>query len=945
MGAGAGAPQHWAFMPPVRGELPRTVTPGWARNGIDAFVLARLERERLVPSREAERGALIRRVTLDLIGLPPTPEEVAGFVADGRVDAFERVVERLLASPRFGEHWARAWLDAARFADTNGYNNDEERTMWAWRDWVINALNSNLPFDRFLIEQLAGDLLPGATRQQRVATGFNRNHVLTTEGGIIEEEYRVEYVADRIHTTTTAFLGLTMQCARCHDHKFDPLSQRDYYRMFAFFNGVPDRVVGYNTKKAAAPFVAALTPAQEAEQGRLRAALAVVDARLAERRAQAGADAARWEAGLGAAERARLARAGAAVRFALDENQGAEVRCSVDAERKGKIVGTVSWKPGKVGSALEFDGRTHVEAGEAVAFETGDKVSFGAWILPRETGAMAVLSKIDDQAAYRGFDLIFESGKLAVHLVHRWPDQALKVVTQTAMSLKDWHHVFATVDGSGKAAGVKIFVDGKAQALTVEKDALSGSLKTAQVFRIGQRSASVPFKGLIDEVQFYRTELAAAEVAGLARGEVVGGLMAVIDRPAAARTVAEQERVLRYFLETVDSENRRLTTERAALAKQLAAGEEGVAMTMVMQEADEKRTAFLLRRGQYDLRGEAVDAGVPESLPPLPAGAPRNRLGLAQWMTQPGHPLTARVAVNRWWEGVFGVGLVETAEDFGTQGARPSHPELLDWLATELVRTGWDVKAMLRLIVTSATYRQTTAATAQLVARDPQGRLLARAPRFRLAGEVIRDQALAVAGLLSARVGGPSVKPYQPAGLWEDVSVERKYSYVPDTGEGLYRRSLYTYWKRTCPPPGMTTLDAPDRETCVIRRARTSTPLQALLLLNDPTYVEAARLLAERVLGAGAGAGAVAGGGGVEARVRRLYQLVLAREPQAREAAVVARVQGEALARFSAEPAAAKRLLAVGKKACGAGVEEVELAAWTTVANMVLNLDETMTKP
>ena len=684
-GAGAERQQHWAFVPPARAELPRTATTGWARNGIDAFVLARLEREKLSPSREAERGALIRRVTLDLTGLPPTPEEVAGFVADARTDAFERVVERLLASPRFGEHWARAWLDAARFADTNGYNNDEERTMWAWRDWVIHALNSNLPFDRFLMEQLAGDLLPGATRQQQVATGFNRNHVLTTEGGIIEEEYRVEYVADRIHTTTTAFLGLTMQCARCHDHKFDPLTQRDYYRMFAFFNGLPDRVVGYNTKQAAAPFVAVLTPAQEAEQGRLRAALAAVDARLAARAASAETNVVRGETGLSTEERARL------------------------------------------------------------------------------------------------------------------------------------------------------------------------------------------------------------------------------------------------------------TTERAALAKQLAASEEGVAMTMVMQEADEKRTAFLLRRGQYDQRGEAVDAGVPESLPPLPAGAPRNRLGLAQWMTQPGHPLTARVAVNRWWEGIFGVGLVETGEDFGTQGARPSHPELLDWLATELVRTGWDVKAMLRLLVTSATYRQTTAATAELVARDPQGRLLARAPRFRLAGEVIRDQALAVAGLLSARVGGPSVKPYQPPGLWEDVSVERKYSYVPDTGEGLYRRSFYTYWKRTCPPPGMTTLDAPDRETCVIRRARTCTPLQALLLLNDPTYVEASRVLAERVLGTG--------GNDVAAGVRRACQLVLARDPQPREAAVLARMHGEARARFRAEPAAAKKLLAVGKTARAAGTDEVELAAWTTVASTLLNLDETITKP
>ena len=934
---GAAWEQHWAFVPPVRSGLPRTITPGWARNAIDAFVLARLEREKMQPSREAERSALIRRVSLDLTGLPPKPEEVADFIADTRADAFERVVDRLLASPRFGEHWARAWLDAARFADTNGYNNDEERTMWAWRDWVINALNSNLPFDRFLTEQLAGDLLPGATRQQQVATGFSRNHVLTTEGGIIEEEYRVEYVADRVHTTATAFLGLTMQCARCHDHKFDPLTQRDYYRMFAFFNGVPDRVVGYNSKKAAAPFVAALTPAQEAEQGRLRVALATTDARLAERKAQAGVDLARWEAGLSADERARLARTGAAVRFALDEKQGGEVHCAVDPQRKGKVLGTPSWKPGRLGSALEFDGRTRVEAGEAVAFESGDKVSFGAWIFPREAGAMAVMSKIDDQAAYRGFDLIFESGKLAVHLVNRWPDRALKIMTQTAMSLKAWHHVFATVDGSGKATGVKIYVDGKAQALTVEQDGLAGSLKTTQPFRIGQRSASVPFKGLIDEVEFYRTVLTPAEVEGLAQGKAVGGLMAVIDRPAAERTAAERERLLQYYIGTVDPESRRLRVEREGLLKQLTATEEGVAMTMVMQEAEERRTAFVLRRGQYDQRGEAVEAGPPESLPPLPAGVPRNRLGLAQWMTQPGHPLTARVAVNRWWEGVFGVGLVETVEDFGTQGARPSHPELLDWLATELVRTGWDMKALLRLIVTSAMYRQTTAATAELVARDPQGRLLGRAPRFRLAGEVIRDQALAVAGLLSARVGGPSVKPYQPPGLWEDVSVERKYSYVDDVGEGLYRRSLYTFWKRTCPPPGMTTLDAPDRETCVARRARTSTPLQALLLLNDATYVEAARLLAERVIGRS--------GPEVEAGIRRAYQLVLAREPQPREVEVLVRLHGEALARFRERPEAVKKLLGVGRTKSRPGLDEAELAAWTTVASLLLNLDETITKP
>ncbi len=725
---GAAWQQHWAFVAPVRPALPPVRRAEWVRNGIDAFVLARLERENLSPAREAERATLVRRVTLDLTGLPPTPEEAASFVADARVDAFERLVERLLASPRFGEHVARAWLDAARYADTNGYNNDEERTMWAWRDWVIQALNANLPFDRFLTEQLAGDLLPNATLRQKIATGFNRNHVLTTEGGIIEEEYRVEYVADRVHTMATAFLGLTMQCARCHDHKFDPISQRDYYRMFAFFNGLPDRVVGYNTRKAAAPFLATPTATQESELRLLREKVAALDARLLERKGAARGDAAKWEA-----------------------------------------------------------------------------------------------------------------------------------------------------------------------------------------------------------------NLSVEEIAGLAKSKTVGGGAAVLERPAGERTAAQREQLEKYFLESVDMEFRRLTTERAALAKQAAASEDSATVTMVMQEAAEKRTAFLLRRGQYDQRGDAVEAGVPENLPPLPPGAPRNRLGLAQWLTAPEHPLTARVAVNRWWEGLFGSGLVETVEDFGAQGALPSHPELLDWLATELQRTGWDVKGMFRLIVTSATYRQSAAATLELVQRDPAGRLLARSPRFRLAAEMIRDQALAVAGLLGAQVGGPSVKPYQPAGLWEDVSVERKYSYVPDAGEGLYRRSLYTFWKRTCPPPGMTTLDAPDRETCVMRRARTSTPLQALLLLNDPTYVEAARKLAERVLRDG--------GGDDAARTRWAYQLVLARAPQAREAAVVTEVRREALERFRREPEAAKKLLGVGKSPRVVGTDEVELAAWTTVASLLLNLDETLNRP
>jgi hypothetical protein len=721
-----GAPYqgHWAFITPGRPAIPKVRQTSWPKNPLDFFVLARLENEGLKPGTEVDRATLIRRVTLDLTGLPPTPAEVDAFLKDRSSDAYESLVDRLLASSRYGEHMARAWLDAARYADTNGYNNDEERTHWPWRDWVIEAFNRNLPFDRFLTEQLAGDLLPNPTRDQRVATAFNRNHVLTTEGGIIDEEYRVEYVADRVHTTATVFMGLTFQCARCHDHKFDPFTQRDYYRLFAYFNNVPDKAVRYNTVRAAEPVLRILDTPRQAELEGLQA-------------------------------RARE----------LDEGKKAR---TADAD-----------------------------------------AAFRQWL-----------------------------GALSAE-----PPEDLK------------------------------------------KAGLTEALKIS------------PEK----------------------------------------RTDAQTKQLLQYFLDNVDAGYRSLKSEADRAAKRLKELDAITATVMVMGDLLERRQTYVLKRGQYDQHGEIVEAGTPGSLLSPPQGAPANRLGLARWLTDPSHPLTARVAVNRWWEGYFGAGLVETIEDFGAQGSYPSHPELLDWLATELIRTGWDVKAMQRRIVMSATYRQGSAVTPRLLERDPANRLLARGPRFRMPAEMIRDQALAVSGLLREKIGGPSVKPYQPPGLWEDVSVERRYTYVADNAEGLYRRSLYTFWKRTCPPPGMTTLDAPDREFCVARRARTSTPLQALLLMNDITYVEAGRKMAERLM--------QEGGATRESRLDYAFRLALARAPKPAERKLLSETFEEARTRFRGNPAAAAELLKVGESPRDQSLDTTELAAWTVVASMVLNLDEMLTKP
>ncbi len=947
---GARYEEHWSFIAPRQTTLPAVKDRGWPQNAIDHFVLARLEQEGMRPSPSATKATWLRRVTLDLTGLPPTIDELDSFQRDDSRGSHEKVVDRLLASERYGERMAMHWLDLARYADTNGYNNDEERTQWPWRDWVIDAFNQNLPYDQFIIEQLAGDLLPNPTTAQRIATAFNRNHVFTTEGGIIEEEYRVEYVADRVHTTSTVFLGLSLQCSRCHDHKFDPLSQRDYYRFFAFFNNLNERTVGYNQARVSEPTIKAPSRLQQTELERLELAAKNLELQRDERAKNVEHAQAAWEVEFakklagGAAESS--SDSGLKLQLELDEKSGDQVADTSDLKRIGKVYGPVKWSTGKRGGSLELDGQGYVDFGHAGEFEHHDPFSVAAWIFLTSNEASTVLSKMDDAAAYRGYDLIIENGKPAMHIVHHWPDNGLKVIAREAVSLNAWHHVVLTYDGSAKAAGLKYYVDGRELPLDVSSDKLNGkgSIKTDKPFHLGRRGQSAPFRGSLDDVRLYGMKLSPSDAEKLAAGQVVLGIAESLKISPTDRTPAQLRQLRRHYLEQIDEPYRRITMELESIAKQRAALEKAFPVTMVMQDMPHPRQAYVLNRGQYDQRGEAVTAGVPSSLSSLPEGTVANRLALARWLVDPNHPLTARVAVNRWWQQLFGNGIVETVEDFGSQGSWPTHPELLDYLATEFSGAAksdgsiqpWNVKSLLKQIVLSATYRQSSRVTPELLERDPRNRLLSRGPRFRLPAETMRDNALAISGLLANRLGGPSVKPYQPDGLWQDVSVERRAVYKQDVGENLYRRSMYTFWKRTCPPPGMTTFDAPDRETCTIRRARTNTPLQALVLMNDPTYLEAARKLAERILREG--------GASDSEKIRHAYRLTLSREPRATEQQLLVTMLQPAREKFNADAKAAAKLVSVGASKRNESLDLAELAAWTTLSSVLLSLDETITK-
>jgi hypothetical protein len=928
--------KHWAYEAPVRGEPPAVKDAGRARNAIDRFVFARLEREGLAPAPEAARATLIRRVTLDLTGLPPTTAEVDAFCADQSPDAYEKVVDRLLASPRYGERMAMDWLDAARYADTNGYQNDFARSMWPWRDWVIDAFNRNLPFDRFAVEQLAGDLLPDASRDQKVATGFNRNNRTVTEAGSIDEEWRVENAVDRVETTATVFLGLTLGCCRCHDHKYDPVAQREFYEFLAFFNSINEKGVYTEQRGNVAPLLAVPDAKQEARLRQLAAASERAEGNVRSEEAVLPGRQLVWERQRQAAPAPpEPAVAERAFLCTLDGGLGFTGRGGQEgrAEYRGK--GSPEWTDGPAGRALRLDGKedSFADAGQAVSLEHNAPFSFGAFVRPHGDGAC--LSKMDDAAAFRGFDLLVSEGKVTVHLVHSWPGNAFKVVAKSPLPRDAWSHVFVTYDGSGKSARVKIYVAGRSVDTVVLADTLTDTIATDQPLRIGRRSASLPFNGDLADVRFYARVLADAEVEALASSP----LERIQRTPEAKRTPEENAALARVYRERYADGLRAAKEEAARARKELENYQRKIPTVMVMEDQPTPRETFVLKRGRYDLpdKDQKVYPGVPGCLPPLPADVPRNRLGLARWLVSPDNPLTARVAVNRFWQHYFGTGLVKTAENFGVQGEPPSHPELLDWLATEFVRTGWDVKALQRLIVTSATYRQSSQAPAALAQHDPENRLLARGPRVRLPAEVVRDNALATAGLLVEKVGGPSVKPYQPAGLWEELAGGAgEGAYVQDKGPGLYRRSLYVYRKRTVPPPMLATFDAPGREICQVRRARTNTPLQALELLNDVTYVEAARGLAQLML--------TEGGATSEGRLAYGFRRATARTPGPDELRVLHRGLERYRQTYEGDRQAAERLVRHGESKPAEKLDPAELAAYTAAAGVILNLDETITK-
>ena len=917
---GAKWQKHWSLIPPRRPETPHVSNPAWIRNPIDAFVLARLDREGLKPSPEADKATLIRRVTLDLTGLPPSPAEIDAFLADKSPNAYEKVVDRLLASPRYGEKMAYRWLDLARYADTNGYQTDGERYMWRWRDWVVDAFNHNMPFNEFTIEQLAGDMLPNATLDQRIASGFNRNHRGNGEGGIVPEEYAVEYVVDRVDTTSTVWMGLTVGCARCHDHKYDPIKQKDFYSLYAYFDNIPERG---NAEKYgnSPPIIKAPTAEQQTKVASLDHGIKTAEQTFTAAERKTVRDERKWESHIGS-EIQWFPPRQLAASYSLDTAPAAPV----------KIEGNVAFAPGRIGAAAQFDGHSFVNAGDIAEFGFLDKFTISAWVNASAPNG-AIVGRGKDLAESSGYNLVLSNGHVQLDLVQRWLDDSLRVETEDALPLNSWHHVAATYDGSRFAEGVKIYIDGVPRKLKINLDGLNQDFRTKEPLRIGGGAGPENrFHGSIDEVRVYKSDLPPATIAVLATPEPLRELAAI--RPA-QRTPAQRDKLHLAWLDAFSPEPVR---ESWATLQQAHEDRDkfydSIQTVMVMQELPGQRETHLLIRGSYDRPGPKVERGVPGILPPLPAGAPNNRLGLAQWLVDPGNPLTARVTVNRYWQSYFGTGIVKTVEDFGSQGEWPSHPELLDWLATEFMRTGWNIKAIQKTIVMSATYRQSSEASAELVARDPENRLLARGPRFRLPAEEVRDQSLAVSGLLVEQIGGPSVKPYQPAGLWKELSGGADYQ--QDHGPAEYRRSLYTFWKRAAPPPMMMNFDAAGREMCAARATRTNTPLQALDLMNDRIFVEASRVLAARMMREG---------GTTEAdRIAYGFRLVTARKPSEKELGVLTRGYDYYRSRFEADSAGALKLASEGDAPRDPSLDATQLAAYTNVASLILNLDEAVTK-
>ncbi len=976
---GAEYKEHWSLAAIEKPEVPRVGNSflarwglwkdeetRWVKNEIDPFTLVKMKRLGLNPAPEAPKTTLLRRVSMDLTGLPPSPAETAAFLTDNSENAYEKAVDRLLKSPHFGEQQAVSWLDLARYADSNGYQDDGLRNAWPYRDWVIGAFNENLPFDQFVQQQLAGDLMPKPTRKMLVATAFNRQHPQTQEGGVIPEEYRTEYVADRVNTFGKAFLGLTMECARCHDHKYDPILAKDYYSLFAFFNQNKESgVVPYRGE----PSPTVLLPSTPTEQS-LRVLRAKINRLLP--RLQPEHYRQPFENWLTQPAAPPTLDQGLLVHLPLD---GAAPDSTypnrADKKLVAKIAGDLEHKPllttGKMGNALHFRGDCGLEVfipgfdktgeklnttnvarfGKGLNFESNQSFSVSVWVNPLVKGNDGDLFQRSggDADGWRGYAVHLNPDQtLSVVFSYTWPANCIEYRTKEKLTLNAWQHLTLTYDGSSKASGVRLYLNGAPTHAKILTDNLTKSLlhdgNVARYFFVtpfelgtGYREKTIADVRM-DELRIYNRQLSGLEIQSLTSNQ--DRVAAVRRLPVSTRSFQQKTQLLEHYALTTDTSYAALKRQYTDLRGQEVALLTAVPEVMAMQElpADQSRKTYLLNRGVYDAHGQEVRAETPIRLGKLPAGYPRNRLGLARWLLDGRNPLFARVMVNRFWQQYFGNGLVKTQEDFGNQGELPSHPELLDWLAVQFRQDGWDTKRFIRRLVLSATYRQSSTAPKEDLEKDPDNRWLARGPSYRFAAEQVRDNALAASGLLARKIGGPSVYPYQPAGIWEAMA--RNVSrYRQHHGDSLYRRSMYTIWKRSSPPPMMLNFDSPDRSLCTVRRQKTATPLQALVTLNDPQFVEAARVLAERTMKKQSR---------LDGRIALFFQSALSRPPRRAELRLMQQLYAIEYQGFVKNPARAEALLGTGEFPRDNTLDPAQVAAFTVVANTVLNSDEAITK-
>jgi hypothetical protein len=927
---------HWAFAAVKRPEVPAAGAE-WSANPIDRFVFARMAEAGLKPNPPEEARRFHRRLTFDLTGLPPLPGETAAFLQAYAAQpdaAVAAEADRLLATTASAEHLARYWLDAARYADTHGIHIDNYRAIWPYRDWVIHAFEANMPWDQFTVEQMAGDMLPNKTLDQEVASGFNRCLPTTSEGGAIAEEYQALYALDQVATTSAVWLGLTTGCAACHDHKFDPISTKEFYALTAFFRNTTMSAMDGNIAEHK-PVTYVPLAADRSRWMAIGAEIKENEGQLRARQASARAEFKQWLAGTPVVT-PRSNDPALAVHLPLVEASGA-IHGSVD----GKAQEWPANPPridGPLGKAVVVSDQA-IDLGDIASFGRGDQVSYGGFVRIEGSPSGSVVARMDPSMSFRGWDLWLQDGRPGTHVIDTWDKAASKVVAKKPLEAGKWQHVMVVFDGSQPSAkAINVYVDGVRQEVDAAPNKVGKSIETSVPLRLGARSggeSKLDGPVALQDFRFYRRALGAGEIQQLAKSSVLEALLAT---PAAQRTAAQEEALFGYYLEAVDSTAAGLRAKGFALKNEQEEIRRRGSATLVMEEKKGSEPfANILIRGSYASKGERVTADTPAVLPPMPADAPKNRLGLARWLVDPANPLPARVTMNRTWYYLFGTGIVETTGDFGITGARPSHPELLDWLASEFVAQKWNYRAMIKQMVTSATYRQAATLDAHKLEVDPANILLARGPRLRLDAEAIRDFALAASGSLAPRVGGPPVKPYQPEGIWEAVAMSQSdtRNYSQDSGENLYRRSLYTFWKRTAAPPSMEILNAPTREVACVRRDRTNTPLQALVLLNDPQFVEAFRALA---------AVAIRSATEFDARLDLISLRLLSRVFDPSERAIVRDTFERALAAYQKQPGQAQQLITTGASPVPTGIDPAELAAWTLISSQIFNLDETVTR-